>query len=438
MLKAKNQNNEAESVLKSIERTDDQKQFSRAQIILSIILLEQNKYIEARKILENIKKDDGDYIFSVARFLAGNILFYQGMYSDAIIAFQDSKKYFYYESECVVSILKNKNHKFIKLLMCLKNFVSIILNTLKLDSKYEEFICHYTRPSTAFLLLGDNELPSNLRLSTIKNVNDPTEGKVLFNYLGLPSRDIGLASFISCFTFNHDSLNQFRLYGKENNQEVSGVSVVLKKNFCDEHLGISNFIEYGVNVDLQIEFSSLENSSANNKKIKKLPVYRCIYIDDESDYIKLAKRNEVDFYREEKPKDFNSYLIDINKKTLEVKSNLKIIKKILNNIMNNKKYNKDVYDILNYILLPLKFLVKHAAFEDEQECRISFITDLSDERIISNVNEKSMYLEYEPLVREYVDKIYLSIGAFQYEDFFIRTLGSSSKVYRSKNPFRNK
>ena len=35
----------------------------------------------------------------------------------------------------------------------------------------------------------------------------------------------------------------------------------------------------------------------------------------------------------------------------------------------NNKSNKDLYNIVNYILLPLKFLVKHAAFEDEQECK---------------------------------------------------------------------
>ena len=49
-----------------------------------------------------------------------------------------------------------------------------------------------------------------------------------------------------------------------------------------------------------------------------------------------------------------------------------------------------------------------------------------------------MYLEYEPSVRENIKEIYLSIGAYQYEDFFIRNLRDSSKVCRSRNPFRNK
>ena len=43
-----------------------------------------------------------------------------------------------------------------------------------------------------------------------------------------------LHSFISCFTFNNDSLNQFRLYGKQDNKEASGVSLVLRKIFFQE------------------------------------------------------------------------------------------------------------------------------------------------------------------------------------------------------------
>lgn len=312
---------------------------------------------------------------------------------------------------------------------------------MKLDSKHEEYICHYTRPSTAFSLLGDlgdNKSPSNLRLSTIKNVNDPTEGKILFDYLDFPNKETGLGSFISCFTFNHDSLNQFRLYGKENNQEASGVSIVFNKEFFDEYSGFYNFIDYE-GKELPVISSSLDGSlNVKTNEIRKLPVYRCIYMDQESDYIKLAKRNEIDFYRNGmSSKDFYDYLDEINKKTEKVKENLNKINNILKIII-RENINDDICNAINYVLLPLRFLIKHAAFEDEQECRIFFITDLFDERIISDVNNKSMYLEYEPSVREHIKEIYLSIGAYQYEDFFIRCLRDSSKVCRSRNPFRNK
>ena len=82
----------------------------------------------------------------------------------------------------------------------------------------------------------NNKEPSAFRLSTINGVNDPTEGIVLGDFWRkqgiLENIHISTTTtFISCFTFNHDSLNQFRLYGKESNQEATGVSLVFKKVF---------------------------------------------------------------------------------------------------------------------------------------------------------------------------------------------------------------
>ena len=433
--------NAAKEVFLEITRDDNPKEFAFICINFGLILKECNELVEAKEVLENIKKDDGEYFFCKARLIIGEMLLCQGKYDNAKKLFEDSKRVYHYESECFIRISQDSIKLFTKDLIKLKEIVDEILNCLKLDSKHEKYICHYTRPSTAFSLLGYNEEPSKLRLSTIKNVNDPTEGNILLDYFNLPNEEIGLCSFISCFTFNHDSLNQFRLYGKENNQEASGVSLIFEKNFFGEYSEPCNFIEYGKKESLINSFSLENNSSINtgiNNKINKLPVYRCIYIDNESDYIKLAKRSEIDFYKEGGAEFFTSYLDEINKKTDEVKKLIDKFKEVLNSMFGNNKSNEDLYNIVNYILLPLKFLVKHAAFEDEQECRIFFITNLFDERIISNVKEKSMYLEYEPSVREHIKEIYLSIGAYQYEDFFIRCLRDSSKVCRSRNPFRNK
>ena len=433
--------NKAKEVFLEATRDDNPKEFSFICINFGLILKEHNELVEAKEVLENIKKDDGEYFFCKARLIIGEILLYQGKYDNAKKFFEDSKRVYHYESECFIRISQDSMEPFTKDLIKLKEIVDKILNFLKLDSEYEEYICHYTRPSTAFSLLGYNEEPSKLRLSTIKNVNDPTEGNILFDYFNLPNEEIGLCSFVSCFTFNHDSLNQFRLYGKENNQEASGVSLIFDKNFFGKYLKPYNFIEYGKKELVINSFSSENNSSVNidiNNKINKLPVYRCIYMDNASGYIKLAKRSEIDFYREGRAKFFTSYLDEIDKKTNKVKIAIEEFKEVLNSMFGNDKSNEVLYNVVNYILLPLKFLIKHAAFEDEQECRIFFITDLFDERIVSDVNNKSMYLEYEPSVREYIKEIYLSIGASKYEDFFIRNLRDSSKVHHSKNPFRNK
>ena len=439
---------EAEKAFRDIVRSDNPEDFAFICITFALLLKKYNKLDDVKKVLKNIIEDDGEYFF-IASFIIGEIYLHLGDYENAIISFMNSKKIYYYESECFIRILEASNKIIIRDLINLKNATAEILNYLRLDAEYEEHICHYTRPNIAFLLLGgdkDDEKPSKLRLNTIKNVNDPTEGKVLFDYFNLPNREIEPSSFISRFTFNHDSLNQFRLYGKENNQEASGVSIVFKKDFFGGYSRFFNFIEYGLRESPINNLSSSEDILSINEnvnvidgsKITKLPVYRCIYIDVESGYIKLAKCNEINFYSKGLSEHFNAYLKVIKNKELGVKRNLNKINVILSRIINNKYFYNGVFDVINYILLPLKFLVKHSAFEDEQECRMFFITNVFDERIISNVKERSMYLEYEPSVRENIKEIYLSIGAYQYEDFFIRSLRDSSKVCRSRNPFRNK
>ena len=438
LLYIQNKYDKAKEIFREVTRDDDPKEFAFICINFGTILKENNELDDAKEVLENINKDDGKYFFCKARLIIGGIFLSQGEYNKAKNFFEESKEGYHYESECFIRILQDSMRPFTKNLIKLKKIVNTILDCLKLDSQYEEYICHYTRPSTAFSLLGYNEEPSKLRLSTIKNVNDPTEGNILFDYFNLPNEEIGLCSFISCFTFNHDSLNQFRLYGKENNQEASGVSLIFDKNFFGEYSKYFNFIEHGKKESAINPFPSEDSSTDANNKINKLPVYRCVYMDNKSEYIKLAKRSEIDFYREGRSECFTSYLDKVNEKTNQFKKSIDEIKKVLNSMFGNDKSNEGLCNVVNYILLPLKFLIKHAAFEDEQECRIFFITDLFDERIVSDANNNSMYLEYEPSVREKIKELYLSIGASKYEDFFIRNLRDCSKVHHSKNPFRNK
>jgi len=219
----------------------------------------------------------------------------------------------------------------IKILKLLDKTLEIV-NILKLDfepefsedESPERKLAHYTNTSITNLLLESNEdrsLPSSFRLNTINNVNDPSEGHLLVNYLkGIkensfyaPDFDKSLHAFISCFTFNHDSLNQFRLYGKEANKEAnkeaSGVSLVFKKEFfqLDNSLGGLSFLSFDNSLQKSNKsvFSSLINDQPNtrknigsNAKIVKQPVMRCVYIDPTSNYIQLAQRNRITFFRE--------------------------------------------------------------------------------------------------------------------------------------------
>ncbi|WP_278551858.1 hypothetical protein [Rothia dentocariosa] len=105
------------------------------------------------------------------------------------------------------------------------------------------------------------------------------------------------------------------------------------------------------------------------------------------------------------------------------------------------KEKQKILEAVRFILLPLQYLVKHIAFQEEQECRIMYITQFRDEKIHSDREKQWMYVEYEEPVLPHIDKIWLSPGAAKDQDFFRILLDkgeNDNKVRISQNPFRNK
>ncbi|GJH42989.1 DUF2971 domain-containing protein [Pasteurella canis] len=326
-----------------------------------------------------------------------------------------------------------------------------ILSILHVDSSNSDNddcleVAHYTRPSVAFDLIVNSmsqqknvEKRKLFRLNTIQGVNDPKEGCILYEFLGL-KEIVGKkdqSAFVSCFTFNHDSLNQFRLYGKDEGREASGVSLVFNVN------------RFFNNNSEQIFHSVCEVDIKNNmvdrqeEPHKSLSLYRCIYLDPQNGYISIAKRTKATFYRQRKPdadRRWMNYQKSFSKKEKELGKLLKQLITILNRISRTKKFKSNVSEVIQYILLPLQYLVKHYAFEEEQECRMISIRSLvqENEKIKTDIAAKSMYVEYPVDVKNAIEKVYLSVGAREFESFFIKALGDSKKVRISDNPFRPK
>lgn len=181
--------------------------------------------------------------------------------------------------------------------------VDTILNHLFISSESEKFLAHYTNLTVSKLLLklGNNNPISNLRLNTVNLMNDPEEGFLLNNLLGIESilNTVDLA-FISCFTLHHDSLNQFRLYAKEVYQEATGLSLVLSKDFFAKTHNTADVVDSSqikktINFDEEAEKDSI---SVAKDSLSQKPVYRCIYFDPTSGLLKVAQREEWSFRRE--------------------------------------------------------------------------------------------------------------------------------------------
>ena len=453
----------------NVRRNDDPEVYAKAQFNLGTAHKENPENLEdAITAWSNIRCEDNPELYAVAQFTLGDVFTQRGNYKQGKEAYCNARNLLYYESERARRILDCPNFLYKKLNELAAN-TDKILTSLQIDLDFESKVSHYSRASTAFNLFGDeknNEKPSNFRLSTIRGVNDPTEGLVLGKYWDQQgiSETIHInetATFISCFTFNHDSLNQFRLYGKEDGLEATGISLVFNKDFFNIHLDHLGFITNpsSDNASLMEEpskTSKTEKQSEKNDKtffVEKCKLYRCIYLDPETEYLTLARRDKSTFYRNnrrkaeeewekyqdlilEKEKNFKKYLFDDNT------SILRILEKVFSKDFSYTEEEKQhILKTVRFILLPLQYLVKHIAFQEEQECRIMYITHLHDEKIRHDWKKQWMYVEYEEPVLPHIDEIYLSPGAAKYQDHFRILLdrnGKESKVRLSQNPFRNK
>ena len=156
---------------------------------------------------------------------------------------------------------------------------------------------------------------------------------------------------------------------------------------------------------------------------------RCVYIDPESGYIQLAQRNRLTFYRE-----FGNEKTIINKNdckleksradeswkkyTLKIKRKIQNFTKLFSSLkcdykdLMNEKYKLEVNNLealknyetlLDEIVLPLKYLIKHSAFQEEQECRMIYITSLKDPKVKMDFG-KFLYVEYEADVKAHLDR----------------------------------
>ena len=478
---------EAITAWSKVRHDDDPETYAKAQLNLGVIYKDlaykdkdedQRKLDEAIAAWKKVREDDPE-TYAKAQLNLGEVYSLDKEKEEqSYEAYNNAQEFSYYKPERGFKILKCPQ-KIRKDLHTLAESTDEVLESLQIIPGFESQVAHYSRASTAFTLFGDKrkkQEPSHFRLSTIRGVNDPTEGLVLGKYwaqqgISETIHTNDTATFISCFTFNHDSLNQFRLYGKEDGQEATGVSLVFKKEFFRNQ---SDTLEFIAAPSIDPSSNSVQDSSkekekpqSNNNKelIGKSTLYRCIYLDPETGYWTLAQRDKSTFYRQykgEAKEKWEKYYESIPKKDEIVekylfaednknKSVLSILKSISKELEESNapeeshtysiEEKQKILEAIRFILLPLQYLVKHIAFQEEQECRIMYITQFRDEKIHSDREKQWMYVECEEHVLPHIDKIWLSPGAAKYQDFFRILLdqgSGKSKVRISQNPFRNK
>jgi tetratricopeptide (TPR) repeat protein len=291
----------------------------------------------------------------------------------------DKDKFFY----TTTSKVEKEKYKKIYLLSCW------ILGLLHIEDENELKVAHYSSKKTfQTLLLIDKTTP--FRLYSITNSNDYKEGITLLDYLKIDISnkrkiDGNYGAFAGCFTFNHDCLNQFRLYGKEDGKEGSGVSIILKDGFFEKFTKAPTEKNNGITTDKE-----------------KAALFRCIYIDPKTtQVISVGQKEEYTFYRDyqdekvakEKIKKYRNKISEILDAVNEKLSELK------------EMVNGLDPEVVSQLLINLRYLTKHVAFKEEQECRIVKILSFSDKNVKIDENNRHLYIDYLPPVEQYMDKI---------------------------------
>lgn len=454
----------AEKYYKKIKRANSNLVYAYAQFNLWAIT--RNKIY-----LKHIVKSDSDEAYYNAQFELGELEYSLSKpklniildYWDNIPENSEWYPKIYYKKHLIGKVLSIQNQMSVKLLEIFKK-VDFLLNSLIIKNSNEDLIAHYTSPSVAKLLIANNvcgnSKNSRMRLNTIDLMNDPTEGEILNHYLNLSSDLISTndQAFMGCFTLHHDSLNQFRLYGKEDQKEGSGLSLILSNSFFEQENSFSNIrlqntsnsvsksIEAAEEDDFNdgIDTSSVKES-LNEKVIRKLPLYRCIYIDPDSKLIEISHREEWTFCREaknSKSDKWGTYSEEIKQLRDGVRVEFQNLENVIQQIYHKisediKKYSKEA-EILAEILLPLRFLVKHMAFKEEQECRVVYVTQWDDHFVQYDQERNRFYIDYGQDVVTYLKKIYLGPHAVREKNMFEYLCSHAKKNNRTEHEVKIK
>ncbi len=219
---------------------------------------------------------------------------------------------------------------------------SFILELLRVNIEKSPTMTHYTSlfAGESLLLQG-----SPFRLGHINSLNDPSEGKLLWHYLG-HSHTEGNPVFIGCFLPDDDSLNMWRFYSKNHHKDdACGCAITFDtKNFVNFNL-LEKPHEYKPKTKNSLAFINTGKSPQESAAF-----YQVVYLDDS---MNIHGNDAKD------AKDAKDAIV----KSLD--ELIKEVKTFLGDTPTNEKFKE-----LARLLGPLPYLFKDADYAAEQEHRI--------------------------------------------------------------------
>ena len=313
-------------------------------------------------------------------------------------------------------------------------------------------ISHYTNLSVVKALL-DDPIPGIMRLSSLNSANDPKEGKILFDYLSTGIKDIDTLNLIkhsnqnnvcalqTSFTLLQDALTMFRLYGKTDNLEGTGVNLVFNKFFFSDGIRLpTENIIHAVSTDEEYnnpEETPIPRWQKENIPEKELSLYFVLYYNKQEDILvfnpfSIYNSSIIDLKKNSEWKVINQEEKKLSLDSQDYFDNIGYVFRKLKNIWEN--LDKTEYSAAKDILLNINYLIKDISFFDEKELRMISIDNLNSKEIKHDSEKYTLYKEYMSLLgyrryekREYLDKIFLGPKVKQKEsvkEYFLNHLAS--------------
>ncbi|MBP2173287.1 tetratricopeptide repeat protein [Methanococcus voltae] len=329
----------------------------------------------------------------------------------------------------------------IKLINLASEFKESQLKDLKdTGAKNNNLIVHYTKPITLKKLIKSDkvfeesqnkdklEKESHLRLSNVNYMNDPEEGKLLFEILKengnfkdiFDNKNDGYSpqtTFLCSFLPDSDNLFLWRTYGVNNDEEdAGGINLCIKKEFFDneEKESIQENYTYLIEKSLDIydnpEIPLIAQYYSREPIYYKL--YNVTYVSRKDLYLKLKEKNNnlKEVISELKKLKNNEYITNYRKelkKLEDLKNFIENTTKILEKI--NKKYKKSeniekqaVSDMIISILNDVSYLIKSTDYKEEKEMRV-LVTLPIDDPVIQYGNPQEFNEEDEFPERMYIN-----------------------------------
>ena len=300
----------------------------------------------------------------------------------------------------------------------IKDVKYLLLKILSFNIDTNINISHYTSLNILLKLLKKNneDESGNIRINNITTANDPKEGKMLYNIFKRNNININMdidenaLTLQTSYSRNRDSLTMFRLYGKKEDKEATGICLVLNKDyFCYNYIPPYSYKN--------------DNSIKNEENIakyqdKKMNLYWILYYNEKDNLLVFNPNeskysadividlNNLEQFNNKKMKDFKKeeekikYIIEYIFKNI-----FYYIKNINNKIEKENKYSNIKNKLYGYLFENIRFIIKHEAFFEEQELRMLVTKDYKDKDILTDDDNNKLYMKYIPLFYESINYI---------------------------------